>query len=199
MSEDSSQVRNSLAQVREDGDKRSQVYNSLALTMPSNIITHSTTAIDPTTGDLLVTTFKRLRFGGVEHSRYLATMQGPEADALRAKAEVDLEREPLVWDRCPVTGLPRPPKTDEDAQDRTICAVAADAATAVLNKLLPRSEGQPPHEVRVHMPGAGMLRLLLAPDVDDDVLAEVEAEVDDKVNGLFLRLLAARIDQKAGT
>lgn len=173
---------------REAAERRSRIYNSLALTMPDSIMTHSTTAIDPTTGDLLVTTFKRLRFGGVEHSRYLATMQGPEAEALRAKAEVNLERDPLVWARCPVTGLPRPPKVETNDEMLQVRNIATAAAIAVLDKLEPRSEGQPPHEVRVHMPGHGMLRLLVAPDIADDVLAEVEAEVDDKVDGLVATL-----------
>ncbi len=59
--------------------------------------------------------------------------------------------------------------------------IATDAALMVLDTLNPRAEGQPPHEVRVHMPGAGLLRVIVAADVTDDVLAELEAKVDDKV------------------
>ena len=72
-------------------------------------------------------------------------------------------------------------KAQRTADLLQVRGIATDAAMMVLDTLNPRAEGQPPHQIRVHMPGAGLLRVIVAADVTDDVLAELESEVDDKV------------------
>ena len=57
---------------------------------------------------------------------------------------------------------------------------ATDAAISVLDTLAPTAAGAEPHKVRAHLPGAGILRVIVAADVADDVFAEIADEVQDK-------------------
>lgn len=60
------------------------------LALPVDSMAFSSTAIDPASGDLRVTSYKRLPFLGAEHREHLAKMQGNDADALRAKVAATL-------------------------------------------------------------------------------------------------------------
>lgn len=73
---------------------------------------------------------------------------------------------------------------------------AADAAISVLDTLAPPAPGAAPHKARTHMPGAGILRVIVAADVADDVFAEIADEVQDKA-GEFVESVS--IEREPGT
>lgn len=109
-------------------------------------------------------TAQRVEELSVEVARLTGELAAKDADWRRAEASVKrLEAQ--------IDGA-LPPAKD-------ITATATEAATTVLDTLTPPAPGAAPHKARAHMPGAGILRVIVAADVGDDVLAHVELAVNE--------------------